>query len=62
VVNVTSCSIKICWEEPCNPNGNITGYILNVNASDGMQMNTTENEKRQTKNNDLQNIHIKNQG
>ena len=45
VVNVTSCSIKICWEEPCNPNGNITGYILNVNVSDGMQMNTTETKE-----------------
>ena len=43
--NVTSRSIKICWEEPCHPNGNITGYILNVNASDGMQMNTTETKE-----------------
>ena len=45
MVNVTSRSIKICWKEPCPPNGNITGYILNVNVSDGMQMNTTETKE-----------------
>ena len=45
MVNVTSRSIEICWKEPCSPNGNITGYILNVNVSDGIQRNTTETKE-----------------
>ena len=45
MVNVTSRSIEICWKEPCPPNGNITGYILNEYVSDGIQMNTTETKE-----------------
>jgi len=46
VVNVTSRSVTICWKEPCPPNGNITGYIVNVHIlSDGMPRNTTETKE-----------------